>query len=145
VPLPSDDGALLLRLALATALAGAAGWDRERAGKAAGLRTHMLVGLAAALYAGLGTLAIGETSPETGLRGDPVRIIQSVAIGIGFLGGGAISVVRGGGQVIGLTTAASIWTTAAMGIACALGHSLLAAGATVLQIVVLRGFARFER
>jgi putative Mg2+ transporter-C (MgtC) family protein len=135
----------MLRLVLATALAGVVGWEREQAGRAAGLRTHMLVGLAAALYTALATLALAAARGDVGMRADPVRVIQAVAIGVGFLGGGAISAARGDGQVLGLTTSASIWTTAAVGITVGIGQYLLAAVATVLQLVVLRGLARFER
>jgi putative Mg2+ transporter-C (MgtC) family protein len=139
-----DDLVLLLRLALAAALAAAAGWEREQAGKAAGLRTHMLVGLAAALYTGVGAAALGQAQTEN-LRGDLGRVIQAVALGVGFLGGGSISVLRSNGHVVGLTTAASIWATAAIGIAAGIGHYVLAVGATLLQILILRTFERFER
>jgi putative Mg2+ transporter-C (MgtC) family protein len=140
------EGLLLLRLVLATALAAMLGWEREQAGKPAGLRTHMLVGLASALYTALGTLAIASTQELPGnIRGDPVRIIQAVALGIGFLGGGAISAGRSDASTHHLTTAASIWSTAAIGIAAGLGHYLLAAGATALQLVVLHLFVRLER
>ena len=104
----------------------------------------MLVGLAAALYTALGTLAVAESEPEPGLRADPIRVIQAVALGIGFLGGGIISARRAEGHVAGLTTAASIWSTAAIGIAAGFGHYLLAAGATALQLIVLHGFMRLE-
>jgi putative Mg2+ transporter-C (MgtC) family protein len=140
------EGLLLLRLVLATALAAMLGWEREQAGKPAGLRTHMLVGLASALYTALGTLAIASTEGLPGnIRGDPVRIIQAVALGIGFLGGGAISAGRSDASTHHLTTAASIWSTAAIGIAAGLGHYLLAAGATALQLVVLHLFVRLDR
>jgi len=136
---------LLLRLALAAALAAALGWEREQAGKPAGLRTHMLVGLASALYTALGTLAIASAQelPQS-IRGDPVRVIQGVALGIGFLGGGVISVGRSGSHDHYLTTAASIWSTAAIGIAAGFGHYLLAIGATVLQLIILHAFVRLE-
>jgi putative Mg2+ transporter-C (MgtC) family protein len=144
-PSLGTEAVLLLRLALAVALAAVLGWERERAGKPAGLRTHMLVGLASALYTALGTLAIAEAPQMTpGIRGDPVRVIQAVALGIGFLGGGVISAGRGDGGHH-LTTAASIWSTAAIGIAAGFGHYTLAVGATLLQLLVLRGFARLER
>src|SRR5439155_20282888 len=124
----------------AAALAAALGWEREQAGKPAGLRTHMLVGLAAALYTALGTLAIAGAPAAPGIRGDPGRIIQAIALGIGFLGGGVISAGRSDGRAHHLTTAASIWCTAAIGIACGLGHYALALGATVLQLIILHGF-----
>jgi putative Mg2+ transporter-C (MgtC) family protein len=106
----------------------------------------MLVGLASGLYTALGTLAIASTEGLPGnIRGDPVRIIQAVALGIGFLGGGAISAGRSDASTHHLTTAASIWSTAAIGIAAGLGHYLLAAGATALQLVVLHLFVRLDR
>jgi putative Mg2+ transporter-C (MgtC) family protein len=106
----------------------------------------MLVGLASALYTGLATLAIAEVpGMAPGTRGDPGRIIQAVALGIGFLGGGVISADRANTRGHNLTTAASIWSTAAIGIAVGLGHNLLATGATLLQLVVLHAFARFDR
>jgi putative Mg2+ transporter-C (MgtC) family protein len=140
-----EDAVLLLRLLVAAALAATVGWERETAGKSAGLRTHMLVGLAAALYTGLGVLGMERAGAEPGLRADPVRVIQAVALGIGFLGGGAIAAARNEGHPGGLTTAASIWTTAAVGIAAGIGHYVLAAGATLLQFVVLRVLVRFDR
>lgn len=145
-PGPTSEGLLLLRLVAATALAAVLGWERERAGKAAGLRTHMLVGLAAALYTSLGQLTLGDYAPsEPGLRADPIRVIQAVALGVGFLGGGVITASSGTGRDSGLTTAASIWSTAAIGIATGMGHYVLAAGATALQLIVVWGLFRVER
>jgi putative Mg2+ transporter-C (MgtC) family protein len=135
------DFVILGRLVVAGLLAGVLGWEREHAGKSAGLRTHMLVGIAAALYTGLAEVASAELGAG---RSDPVRAIQAVAMGIGFLGGGIIFVNRND-RVQGLTTAASIWATAAMGIAAGLAHFRLAAGVTVLLAVVLHVLARFDR
>jgi putative Mg2+ transporter-C (MgtC) family protein len=135
------DLVILSRLVVAALLAGVLGWERERAGKSAGLRTHMLVGIAAALYTGLAEVASVELGAG---RADPVRAIQAVAMGIGFLGGGIIFVNRND-RVEGLTTAASIWATAAMGVAAGLGHFRLAAGVTVLLAIVLHVLARFDR
>ncbi len=135
------DFVILGRLVVAGLLAGVLGWERERAGKSAGLRTHMLVGIAAALYTGLAEVASVELGAG---RSDPVRAIQAVAMGIGFLGGGIIFVNRNE-RVQGLTTAASIWATAAMGIAAGLAHFRLAAGVTVLLAVVLHVLERFDR
>ena len=132
---------ILIRLVVAALLAGVLGWERERAGKSAGLRTHMLVGISAALYTGLAELAAAE--PGVAGRSDPVRVIQAVAVGIGFLGGGMIYVSDD--RVQGLTTAASIWATAAMGIAAGMAHYRLAVGATILLAMVLHLLARFER
>ena len=135
------DFVILGRLVEAALLAGVLGSERERAGKSAGLRTHMLVGIAAALYTGLAEVASVELGAG---RSDPLRAIQAVAMGIGFLGGGIIFVNRND-RVQGLTTAASIWATAAMGVAAGLGHFRLAAGVTVLLAIVLHVLARFDR
>ncbi|MGH7510646.1 MAG: MgtC/SapB family protein [Gemmatimonadales bacterium] len=136
---------LLVRLLAAGAFAAVLGWERESARKPAGLRTHMLVGIASALFTVLADLAVREyPGTGAGLRADPIRVIQAVAIGIGFLGGGVIFVSRTGRSVRGLTTAASIWATAAIGIAAGLGHYVLAGGATLLLLVVLRVMAKFE-
>ncbi|HEU4953262.1 MAG TPA: MgtC/SapB family protein [Gemmatimonadales bacterium] len=134
------DLVILSRLVVAALLAGVLGWEREQAGKSAGLRTHMLVGIAAALYTALAEVASVELSAG---RSDPVRAIQAVAMGIGFLGGGIIFVNRND-RVQGLTTAASIWATAAMGIAAGLAHFRLAVGVTVLLAIVLHVLARFD-
>ena len=135
------DFVILGRLVVAGLLAGVLGWEREQAGKSAGLRTHMLVGIAAALYTGLAEIASVELGAG---RSDPIRAIQAVAMGIGFLGGGIIFVNRND-RVQGLTTAASIWATAAMGIAAGLAHFRLAVGVTVLLAVVLHVLGRFDR
>jgi putative Mg2+ transporter-C (MgtC) family protein len=129
---------LLLRILIAGGLAAIVGWERERAGKAAGFRTHMLVCMAAALYTAIGTMEFNEaaTRPD-GLRADPIRVIQAVALGIGFLGSGVIRTSKDGEEILGLTTAASIWATAAIGIAAGFGRFVLAAGATLLLAVVL--------
>ena len=135
----------LIRLLVAAALAAVLGWEREHARKSAGLRTHMLVGIAAALYTSIAELSVADIAlGETGLRADPIRAIQAVAIGIGFLGSGVIFVSRHEDRVQGLTTAASIWATAAIGIAAGLEHYVLAVGATVLLLFVLRVMVRFD-
>ena len=112
----------LLRILVAALLAGVLGYERERARKPAGLRTHMLVGIASALYTSLAMLAYESTESSGGVRADPIRAIQAVALGVGFLGGGMIVTRREGRDVSGLTTAASIWATAAIGIAAGLAH-----------------------
>lgn len=128
-----------LRLLAALALTGIIGWDREKTGKAAGLRTHMLVGVGAATFVILGELmARSFDAHGVDLEIDPLRIVQAVVIGIGFLGAGTIFVARGQQRVVGLTTAASIWATAGVGMLAGLGSYLVAAFATVLIVVVLR-------
>jgi putative Mg2+ transporter-C (MgtC) family protein len=136
---------LLIRLLVAAALAGLLGWEREAARKAAGLRTHMLVGIAAALYTSIGQLAAMDIPPSSQtFQTDPTRAIQAIAIGIGFLGSGVIFMSRTEDRVFGLTTAASVWATAAIGIAAGLEHYILAVGATLLLLFVLRALARFD-
>jgi putative Mg2+ transporter-C (MgtC) family protein len=143
---PASELRLLVRLLAAAVLAAFLGWERESAHKPAGLRTHMLVGVASALFTVLAELAVRDyPGEEGGLRADPIRVIQAVAIGIGFLGSGVIFVARDREEVFGLTTAASIWATSAIGIAAGLGHYIMAAGATLLLLVVLRVMTRFDR
>jgi putative Mg2+ transporter-C (MgtC) family protein len=135
----------LPRLLIAAVLTAVLGWEREAARKAAGLRTHMLVGIAAALYTTIAELAVLDIPRDgDGYQADPIRAIQAVAIGIGFLGSGVIFVSRHEDRVHGLTTAASVWATAAIGIACGLEHYVLAVTATFLLLFVLRGLARFD-
>jgi len=106
----------------------------------------MLVGIASALFTALGELAMSDYPPSAaGPRPDPIRVIQAVAVGIGFLGSGIIFVAKEGDRVLGLTTAASIWATAGVGLAAGAGRYLLAAGSTALLLLVLRGMARFDR
>jgi putative Mg2+ transporter-C (MgtC) family protein len=135
----------LVRLVAAAVLAGIVGWEREKARKRAGLRTHVVVGVSSALFVAVSQLAAYEVhGPEGSLRVEPIQIIQAIAVGIGFLGSGVIRAAdaqRGGA---GLTTAASVWGTAAIGIAAALEHYALALGASLLLVLVLRGMERFE-
>lgn len=130
---------LALRLVVAGVLAGFIGWEREQAGKPAGFRTHMVVGIAAALYVGT-TAVVVQLYADGGsqMRIDPTRAIYAVATGIGFLGGGMILLTPDHLRVRGLTTAASVWATAAVGIAAGLGAWLLAVAATLLLVAVLR-------
>jgi putative Mg2+ transporter-C (MgtC) family protein len=136
---------LLVRLLIAGALSAVLGWEREAAHKSAGLRTHMLVGIASALFTVLAELAVLDYPSDGGMRADPIRVIQAVAIGVGFLGSGVIFVSKSEDTVLGLTTAGSIWATAAIGISAGLGYYILAVGATLLLMFVLRGMARFDR
>jgi putative Mg2+ transporter-C (MgtC) family protein len=120
---------MVLRLLLAAALGAVIGYQRERAGKQAGLRTHILISVGAALFALVSTFGFGDMS-------DPARIAAGVVVGIGFLGGGVI-LHREGGIVAGLTTAATIWTMAGIGLAAGAGLYLVAAVATALVLGVL--------
>jgi len=136
------DLSILLRLVVAVVLGGVIGWERESAGKAAGVRTHMLVAVGAALFVALADAVVERfavAQPQgVDIRADPVRIIEAVVTGISFLGAGTIFVSHGRERVEGLTTAASIWVTAAVGIAVGLERFLLAAGSTVLIFLILR-------
>lgn len=136
--LPTDSW-ILFDLVVAAVLAGAVGWERETAGKSAGFRTHIFVGMGAALFVALGGPMI-ETFERHGadvIRLDPIRLIEAVVAGISFLGAGTIFVSRGRQRVVGLTTAASLWVTAGIGIAAALERYFLAGGATVLALLIL--------
>lgn len=127
------------RSALAFVLGGVIGWEREYEEKPAGLRTFILVCLGAALFVLL-SLEITEEAQQTMQNGptrvDPVRLLASIAQGIGFLGAGTILVTRG--SVLGLTTAAAIWATSAIGAACGLGQWRIALVGTVLTFIALQ-------
>lgn len=136
---------ILLRLLVAIVLSGVLGWERERAGKSAGIRTHMLVGFSAALFVVLGELFILRFQGNELLRYDPIRIVEAVVTGISFLGAGTIFVAREKeGKVQGLTTAASILATSAVGLIVGLERYFLATGATLLIFVVLHSIEFFE-
>ncbi len=128
----------LLQLVLSLIAGGAIGLERERSNQPAGLRTHILIALGATL---LMQLSRYIALPPTG--GDPGRIAAQVVSGIGFLGAGAI--LRFGGNVKGLTTAASIWIVAALGLVIGGGLYLLAAAATLLVLFTLTTLNRIEK
>lgn len=125
----------MARLGLALLTAAVIGWEREARGRAAGLRTHMLVSLGAAGFTLLGTELVAAAREAGGGVQDPTRVIQAVATGVGFLGAGAI--MQSGGQVKGLTTAASIWVVAAVGVAAGAGYWAIAVLLTVFAIFTL--------
>lgn len=131
---------LLLRLLIATLLCAVIGWDRERDKKPAGLRTHMLVGLGAAMFVILGEVAIEYFVGEeySSLRYDPIRILEAVVGGVAFLGAGTIFVSQGERMVKGLTTAASLWATAGVGMAVGLQEYVIAVGATLIIAFILQ-------
>ena len=130
---------IMTRLLLAAVLGGVLGYEREHHGKAAGIRTHMLVAMGAALFV-LVPQQAGMTVPDLS------RVIQGIVAGIGFLGAGAIIKNRGESDVQGLTTAAGVWMTAAIGIACGLGRESTALISTLLALIVLMGVPRlFDR
>jgi putative Mg2+ transporter-C (MgtC) family protein len=129
---------LVLRLLLASFLGGALGYERQRAGKAAGLRTHMLVSLGAALFV-LIPLQTG-VSPV-----DMTRVLQGLIAGIGFLGAGTILKDDEHGRVHGLTTAAGVWLTAAIGVAAGMGREASAIVSTALALIILSAVRHVER
>jgi putative Mg2+ transporter-C (MgtC) family protein len=122
----ADQWIVLLQIVVAAVLGAAVGLERELGAQPAGLRTHMLVSMGAALFTLAGTNILGS---------DPTRIAAQVVTGIGFLGGGAI--LREGASIRGLTTAASLWVTAAIGLAVGLHWWYAAVATTTLALGVL--------
>ncbi|GGO41321.1 MgtC/SapB family protein [Deinococcus humi] len=121
----------------AFALSGAIGWERERVNRSAGLRTHMLVGMSAALFVVLAeTLILSFGDRDNGVRFDMIGLFGAVVSGISFLGAGAIFSDRGQ-KATGLTTAAGLLATAGVGVACGLHLYVLATGATLLFLFTL--------
>ena len=127
----------LARLSLAAVLGGAIGFERELRDREAGLRTHLLVCLGSALFTIVSAYGFREflTSGDQVIRADPTRIAAQIVTGIGFLGAGAI--IRQGLSVRGLTTAATLWVSAAIGIAAGAGYYSGAVLGTVVTIVAL--------
>jgi len=126
---------LFLRLGLAAVLGSLIGLDRQRLDKSAGLRTHMLVSVGSALVMIVSAYGFEEVLSPGRVVLDPSRVAAQVVSGIGFLGAGAI--LRKDQSVHGLTTAASVWTVAAIGLAAGAGLYLASASATVLILVIL--------
>ena len=120
---------LIQRLCLSAALGGVLGMEREWRGKPAGLRTNILIAMGSALF------TVMSIDVSTGSGGDSTRIASGIVTGIGFLGAGAI--MRTGGSVKGLTTAAMIWVNAAIGVAAGGGEYRVAIIATIVALVVL--------
>src|SRR6266513_2051762 len=128
----------IVRLILAVLLGAVIGFERERHRRAAGLRTHMLIALGVALVvvaAEQSAMAIADTS----------RVLQGILAGIGFLGAGAILKQGEPEHVRGLTTAASVWATAAIAIAAGLGRATTAIFATIIALIILTLLVRFEQ
>ena len=109
---------IFFRILVAAFLGAAIGLERERSHKSAGLRTNALVATGAALLTII-SLSFGADNSRSGFASDPSRIISNIIVGIGFIGGGAI--LREGGRVTGITTAATLWVVAAIGIAVGMG------------------------
>jgi len=132
-----DSWEVLLRLALAAVLGAAIGLERELREREAGLRTHLLVSLGSALFTIVSAYGFHSflASGASVVRADPTRIAAQIVTGIGFLGAGAI--IRQGLSVRGLTTAATLWVVAAIGLASGAGYYSAAVATTVLVIVSL--------
>lgn len=127
---------LVVRLGLAVILGGMIGLERELKNRPAGLRTNMMVSLAAATFTLIAAEMVYESRGFAGVvRIDPLRIIDAVIAGVAFLGAGAI--IRGGKGIQGLTTGASLWMSGSIGVACGGGYYVIAAVATAFAVVVL--------
>ncbi|MFN0317852.1 MAG: MgtC/SapB family protein [Burkholderiales bacterium] len=121
---------IVLRLLVAAALGGLLGYERERQGKSAGVRTHMLVAIGAALFVLIPQQA-GASSADLS------RVLQGLIAGVGFLGAGAIILGNREVETRGLTTAASIWVTAAIGVAAGMGRESTAVLSTLIALLIL--------
>tara|TARA_R110002049_G_scaffold23781_7_gene84859 strand:- start:74773 stop:75258 length:486 start_codon:yes stop_codon:yes gene_type:complete len=132
------------RLTMAAVLAGIVGFERERRNKPAGLRTHILVSIAACLFIiigqELGSLPFGNADQ---MQFDPLRLIEAVTAGVAFLAAGII--FTSGGEVRNITTGASMWLAGAIGLACGAGQILLACLAALVVVIVLTLLRQLER
>jgi putative Mg2+ transporter-C (MgtC) family protein len=130
-------GQILLRLAVAAALGGAIGLERELREREAGFRTHMLVAVGSALFTLVSAYGFHDFLVNGGavVRTDPTRIAAQIVTGIGFLGAGAI--IRQGLSVRGLTTAATLWVVAAIGLASGAGYYWAAVVTTAIALILL--------
>ena len=137
LPSSTEIARIVVRLFFAVVLGGVLGLERRQVGKAAGMRTHMLVALGSALV-----ILVPQLTEMS--SADLSRVIQGALTGIGFIGGGVILKLSQEHQIVGVTTAASIWLTATVGIAIGAGRLGLAVVGTVLALIILTFFGRFE-
>ncbi|MBO6677658.1 MgtC/SapB family protein [Parvibaculum sp.] len=139
----SDAPDYTLRLLSAAIMGGVIGLDREKHDRPAGLRTHMMTAMAAAIFTIL-TMELHETFIEKGAHGtaDPIRIVEAVTAGVAFLAAGAIIQARG--EVKGLTTGAGMWLAGALGVACGTENYLLAVIALALAAIILAAIRPLE-
>src|SRR5438105_4391897 len=128
--------ALVAQVGLATVLGGAIGLERELGGKPAGLRTNILICIGSVLYTHLSIAMVGAAT-------DPTRVAGQIVTGVGFIGAGTILHARG--AVVGLTSAATIWVVAAIGVALGSGYYLDGIVTTLVVLVVLAGLGRVEK
>jgi putative Mg2+ transporter-C (MgtC) family protein len=127
---------LMLQVGLATLLGGAIGLERELGGKPAGLRTNILICIGSVLYTHISIALVGSAT-------DPTRVAGQIVTGVGFIGAGTILHARG--AIVGLTSAATIWVVAAIGVALGSGYYLDGIAATLVVLVVLAGLGRVEK
>jgi putative Mg2+ transporter-C (MgtC) family protein len=143
----TPEALIALRMALALVFGAGIGFEREVKDRPAGLRTHMMISLAAAVFAII-TIEIFEAT-KLAVRGpgttpaDPIRIVEAVTAGVAFLAAGVI--IQSRGRVQGLTTGAGMWLAGAIGVACGLGYYSIALMGTILALMILRLVALLER
>jgi len=133
---------LMLQVGLATLLGGAIGLERELGGKPAGLRTNILICIGSVLYTHLSIAMLSAIAGGGGTGTDPTRVAGQIVTGVGFIGAGTILHARG--AVVGLTSAATIWVVAAIGVALGSGYYLEGIATTLVVLVVLAGLGRVE-
>jgi len=138
IPDASQITLITLRLVIAATLGGLLGYEREQKGKAAGLRTHMLVALGAAIFVLIPQQAGASIS-------DLTRVLQGLVAGVGFLGAGAIIMGSRQEEARGMTTAAGLWLTAAIGVAAGMGREATAVLSTVLALIILYLIPKVEK
>ena len=134
---------LMLQIGLATLLGGAIGLERELGGKPAGLRTNILICIGSVLYTHLSLAMLTASTGVIPAGTDTTRVAAQIVTGVGFIGAGTILHARG--AVVGLTSAATIWVVAAIGIALGSGYYLEGVGTTLAVILVLAGLGRVEK
>ncbi|NYZ62758.1 MgtC/SapB family protein [Luteimonas deserti] len=128
---------IIVRVLVAALLGGIVGWERENKGRPAGLKTHILVSIGSALFVLAPLMA--------GIGGDEVtRVMQGIVSGIGFLGAGAILKLDKDERIEGLTTAAGVWMTAAIGMAAGMGQEMVALITTIVALLVVRAIPRMH-
>ncbi|MEK7151545.1 MAG: MgtC/SapB family protein [Patescibacteria group bacterium] len=134
---------LILRLLLAAGLGGAIGFERERAHKVAGLRTHSIVAMGAALLSLISIFLFEEYPSVNGVAGFDYHLIANIIVGIGFIGGGAI--LKQGSRIMGTTTAATLWLVAAVGMAAGLGFTYGAIAGAAIGYLLLTVLWKIEK
>jgi putative Mg2+ transporter-C (MgtC) family protein len=138
VPL-DEQAVLVLQVSIAAVLGGIVGWERDRAGKNAGIRTHVVLCAASAFAVGLGDVLLDGSA-----TGDRTRVLHGVITGIGFVGAGMIWTNARNNGPSGLTSAATVMLVAVIGCACGLGAPVAAVAVTVVALLTLWGGVRLE-